>query len=160
MDIVRTKLMLVTIGTYSKIPCSPKGSQKILLGSSLALRKMQMFTRTSWPLVTASYSSSKFDLFWDKCFSNWQNQWFHHWPCPLNWSIQGPKSVVKIFFILLFFLSVTWNHIYYCVRGTKMQPLICVGCSVHYWVSCTINKGGFFEIAFSLSTHICLTLMC
>ena len=29
-----------------------------------------------------------------------------------------------------------------------MQPLICVGCSVHYWVSCAINKGGFFEIAF------------
>ena len=40
------------------------------------------------------------------------------------------------------------------VRGT--QPLICVGCSVHYWVTCAINKGGFFEIAFSSSsTHIC-----
>ena len=34
-----------------------------------------------------------------------------------------------------------------CVRGTRTQPLICVGCSVHYWVSCAINKGGFFEIA-------------
>ena len=32
------------------------------------------------------------------------------------------------------------------VRGT--QPLICVGCSVHYWVTCAINKGGFFEISF------------
>ena len=38
-----------------------------------------------------------------------------------------------------------------------MQPLISVGCSVHYWVSCAINKGGFFEIAF-VSTHICLAL--
>ena len=37
------------------------------------------------------------------------------------------------------------------VRGTRTQPLICVGCSVHYWVSCAINKGGFFEIAFSSS---------
>ena len=29
-----------------------------------------------------------------------------------------------------------------------MQRIICVGCSVHYWGSCAINKGGFFEIAF------------
>ena len=49
----------------------------------------------------------------------------------------------------------------YCVRGTRTQPLICVGCSVPYWVSCAVNKGGFFEIAFSSSsTHICLTLKC
>ena len=34
---------------------------------------------------------------------------------------------------------------------------ICVGCSVHYWVSCAINKGGFFEIAF-VSTHMCLAM--
>ena len=34
-----------------------------------------------------------------------------------------------------------------CVRGTRTQPLICVGCFVHYWMSCAINKGGFFEIA-------------
>ena len=26
--------------------------------------------------------------------------------------------------------------------------LICVGCSVHYWMFCAINKGGCFEIAF------------
>ena len=39
-----------------------------------------------------------------------------------------------------------------CVRGTRTQPLICVGCSVHYWVSCAINKGGFFEIAFLSSS--------
>ena len=43
-----------------------------------------------------------------------------------------------------------------CVRGTRTQPLICVGCSVHYWVSCVINKGGFFEIAFVVvvDTHL------
>ena len=37
-----------------------------------------------------------------------------------------------------------------------MQPLICVGCSVHYWVSCASNKGGFFEIAFVVivDTHL------
>ena len=35
-----------------------------------------------------------------------------------------------------------------CVRGTRTQPLICVGCFVHYWVTCAINKGGFFEISF------------
>ena len=26
--------------------------------------------------------------------------------------------------------------------------VICVGFAVHYWVSCVINKGDFFEIAF------------
>ena len=41
-----------------------------------------------------------------------------------------------------------------CVRGTRTQPLICVGSSVHYWVSCAINKGGFFEIAFVVDTHL------
>ena len=44
-----------------------------------------------------------------------------------------------------------------CVRDTRTQPLIYVGCCVHYWVSCAINKGEFFEIAF-VSTNICLTL--
>ena len=28
-----------------------------------------------------------------------------------------------------------------CVGGTRTQPVICVGCSVHYWFSCAINKG-------------------
>ena len=44
----------------------------------------------------------------------------------------------------------------YCFRGTRTQPLICVGCFVHYWVSCAINKGGFFEIAFVVvvDTHL------
>ena len=48
-----------------------------------------------------------------------------------------------------------------CVRGTRTQPLICVGCSVHYWVTCAINKGGFLRFHFrssSSSTHICLAL--
>ena len=60
-------------------------------------------------------------------------------------------------FIHSFFLSFL---LLYCVRGTRTQPLICVGYSVHYWVSCAINKGGFSEIAFSSSwsTHICLAL--
>ena len=45
---------------------------------------------------------------------------------------------------------------YRCVRGTRTQPLICVGCSVPYWVSCAINEGGFFEIAFFvvIDTHL------
>ena len=34
----------------------------------------------------------------------------------------------------------------------------CVGCSVHYWETCAINKGGFFEISFSfvvvVDTHL------
>ena len=29
---------------------------------------------------------------------------------------------------------------------SRTQPLNCVGCSVHYWVSCAIIKGDFFEI--------------
>ena len=46
-------------------------------------------------------------------------------------------------------------HFIYCVRGTRTQPLICVG-YVHYWVSCAINKGDFFEIAFVVvvGTHL------
>ena len=48
------------------------------------------------------------------------------------------------------------NYHIYCVRGTRTQALICVRCSVHYWVSCAINKGGFFEIAFVIvvDTHL------
>ena len=40
---------------------------------------------------------------------------------------------------------------YYCVPGTRTQPLICVGCSVPYWVSCAINKGGYFVV---VGTHL------
>ena len=45
---------------------------------------------------------------------------------------------------------------HYCVRGTRTQPLICVGRSVHYWVPYAINKGGFFKIAFVIifDTHL------
>ena len=39
----------------------------------------------------------------------------------------------------------------FCVRGTRTQPLICVGCSVPYWVSCAINKGGYFVV---VETHL------
>ena len=49
------------------------------------------------------------------------------------------------------------NYVNFGVRGTRTQPLIFVACSVHYWVSCTINKGGFFEIAFVVvvvDTHL------
>ena len=37
------------------------------------------------------------------------------------------------------------------LRYENATPNLC-------WVSCAINKGGFFEIAFSSSTHICLAL--
>ena len=44
----------------------------------------------------------------------------------------------------------------YCVRETRTQPLICVECSVHYWVPCAINKGVFFEMSFVIvvDTHL------
>ena len=41
----------------------------------------------------------------------------------------------------------------------RTQPLISVGCFVHYWVSCAINKWGFWACIF-VSTHICLALGC
>ena len=44
-----------------------------------------------------------------------------------------------------------------CVRGTRTQPLICVGCSVHYWVSGAISRGFFLEIVFVVvvvNTHL------
>ena len=37
----------------------------------------------------------------------------------------------------------------YCVPFTRTQPLISVGCSVHYWVSCAINNRGFLRL------HLC-----
>ena len=48
-------------------------------------------------------------------------------------------------------ISVQW---FSCVRGTRTQPLICVGCSVLYWVFCAINKGGFFEIVFVVRLRV------
>ena len=42
-----------------------------------------------------------------------------------------------------------------CVLVPRTQPLSCVGCSVHYWVSCAINKVGFSKIAFVVvDTHL------
>ena len=41
-------------------------------------------------------------------------------------------------------------------RTSNATPNLC-WCSVHYWVACAINKGGFFEIAFSfvvIDTHL------
>ena len=55
----------------------------------------------------------------------------------------------KLFYLC--YLSVQW---FSCVRGTRTQPLICVGCSVHYWVSCAINKGVFLEIAFVVTLRV------
>ena len=59
-----------------------------------------------------------------------------------------PGSLSKIGELLLKNSFSVEQAISYCVRGTKTQPLICVGCYVHYWVPCAINKRGFFEIAF------------
>ena len=44
-----------------------------------------------------------------------------------------------------------------CVRGTRTQPLICVGSSVHYWVSCAINKGSIVHSSSSSSSFDALT---
>ena len=49
------------------------------------------------------------------------------------------------------------NYVNFGVQGTRTQPLIFVRFCVHYWVSCAINKGGFFEIAFVVvvfDTHL------
>ena len=53
-------------------------------------------------------------------------------------------------------LIALFTYYYYCALVPRTQPLICVGCFVHYWVSCAINKGGFFEIAFVVvvDTHL------
>ena len=46
-----------------------------------------------------------------------------------------------------------WSRDSFCVRGTRTQHLICVRCSVHYCVSCAINKGGFSRLHSSSSTQ-------
>ena len=47
----------------------------------------------------------------------------------------------------------------YCVRGTRTQPLICVGCSVHYWYPVQLIREVFSRLhSSSSSTHICLAL--
>ena len=55
---------------------------------------------------------------------------------------------------------------FFCVRGTRTQLLICVRCSVHYWMSCAINKGFFSRLHLCQHTFamkrlltFCLTLM-
>ena len=46
------------------------------------------------------------------------------------------------------------NSEYSISVGTRTQRLICVGCSVHYWMPCAINKGFFFKIAFAVDRHL------
>ena len=41
----------------------------------------------------------------------------------------------------------------FCVLVPRTQPLICVGCSVHYLASCAINKGFFLDCIF-VDTHL------
>ena len=41
-----------------------------------------------------------------------------------------------------------------------MHPLICVGCSVHYWVSCAINNGTFSRLHFLRHTFASLSGDC
>ena len=47
-----------------------------------------------------------------------------------------------------------------CVRDTRTQLLMCVGCSVHYWVFCAINNGGFLDIAFVVVVVVDTHLPC
>ena len=77
-------------------------------------------------------------LIYDKPLLSGQPLLSDHLPVPRGWPLNGTTTVVN------------------CVRGTRTQPLFFVGCSVHYWVTCAINKGGFFEIAFSfvVDTHL------
>ena len=67
-----------------------------------------------------------------------------------------PGSLSKIGELLIKNSFSVEQAISYCVRGARTHPLICVGCYVHYWVPCAINKGGFFEIAFVVivDTHL------
>ena len=58
-------------------------------------------------------------------------------------------DLVGFFWLLLFDPC----HFFHCVRGTRTQSLIFVGCSVHYWVSCAINKRGFLRLHF-VDTHV------
>ena len=64
------------------------------------------------------------------------------------------SRAITIHQVIAIFLQ--FQNDYFCVRDTRTQPLIYVGCSVHYWVSCTTNKGGFFEITFIVvvDTHL------
>ena len=48
----------------------------------------------------------------------------------------------------------------YCVRGTRTQPLISVGCFVHYCMSCAIKKEGFLRLHLFRHkfAYVCLTV--
>ena len=62
----------------------------------------------------------------------------------------------RLWFFIFWLIKLNLHINCYCVRGTRTHSLIFVGCSVHYWVPCAINKGGFFEIAFVVvvDTHL------
>ena len=82
-----------------------------------------------------------------------KKEWKCNWELEAHWLVRATGKV-----------SPNWSQetmIFHssncCVWGTRTQPLIFVGCSVHYWMFCAINKEDFFVIAFSSSssTHIC-----
>ena len=79
--------------------------------------------------------------------------WFH---CSvlneLNFSRKVISKNLFMGFPFVLFLNCNYYNWYFRGRGTRTQPLIFVGCFVHYWVSCANYKGGFVEIAFSSST--------
>ena len=58
-----------------------------------------------------------------------------------------------------FYLS-TWGStslpLVICVWGRRTQFLISVGCFVHYWVSCAINKRGFLRLYLYQHTFLLL----
>ena len=98
-----------------------------------------------------------------------QNKWLYRkWLCgglnffkPCN-SFRRRKSFWNVTFPTfdggnkIKFLCLVWIN---CVRGTRTQPLLCVGCYLHYWVSRTINKGGFFpRLHRRLRRHIFVSL--
>ena len=57
-------------------------------------------------------------------------------------------------------VNLKYEILYFCcVRGTRTQPQIFLGCSVNYYVSCAIKKRRCFEVPFAL-TYICLALRC
>ena len=72
----------------------------------------------------------------------------------LQKGILDDKLIVRVWQVhFLLGIEIT-ETICNCVRGTRTQPVIGVGCSVHYWLSCAINKGGFFSRLHSSSlTH-------
>ena len=53
------------------------------------------------------------------------------------------------------------RKLYNCVRGTRTQPILCVGCSVHYWGPVQLIREVFSRLhsLSSSSTHNCLALI-